>query len=255
MVHAIERHELLHRLVHGIDDAIERRVDRVDEILRGERLAHEGVPLAPVRRLVRLHQHHRHDRRLARLHERQHLEGLVHRAEPARKERDPAGFLHEEQLAGEEILEGDQLGVGGDPRIRLLLERQPDVEPERPLAAGALLRGAHDACAGPGHHHPAALDHAATEHQRGHGGGLRGRRARGPEHRHLADVAIRREHLVGVAQLLERGVRHLEIACWRTVLVELEDRREHVLEVAAAVGGHAEHVEQVYDQAIGFFVL
>ena len=50
----------------------------------------------------------RNDVGLPGLHEGEGLKGLVHRAEAARKKGDGVGMLHEVQLAGEEIFEGEK---------------------------------------------------------------------------------------------------------------------------------------------------
>src|SRR5439155_986033 len=137
VVDAVEACDLAHRVLDRLRDAVEARVDRVDEPPLDQRARGPSVPDPPERLRPGLDEHDGDDRRLARLDERQELEGLVHRAVAAREERDRARLLHEEELAREEVLERDELRVGGDPRVRLLLERQPDVEPEALLAAGA----------------------------------------------------------------------------------------------------------------------
>src|SRR5881296_3965131 len=195
VVDAVKACDLAHRVLDRLRDAVEARVDRVDEPPLDQRARGPSVPDPPERLRPGLDEHDGDDRRLARLDERQELEGLVHRAVAAREERDRARLLHEEELAREEVLECDELRVGGDPRVRLLLERQPDVEPEALLAAGALLRGAHDPAAGAREDHPALGDHAPAELARGDRGVLAGLRARGAEHADLADAAVRREDL------------------------------------------------------------
>ena len=82
---------------------------------------------------------------LAGLHERQHLEAFVLGAEAAGKEGDGVGFLDEEELAGEEVFQVHQLGVAGDDRVGVLLERQQDVDADAVLAAGADVARFHDA--------------------------------------------------------------------------------------------------------------
>src|SRR5207244_12893314 len=141
--------------------------------------AERAIPEAPVGLWPGSDERDGDDRRLARLGEREELEALVHCAKAAREERDRARLLQEEELAREEVLERDELRVGGDPGVRLLLERQPDVEPEALLTPGSLLRGAHDAAARARHHHPALRDHAPAELTRGDRRGLIGRRPSG----------------------------------------------------------------------------
>jgi CHAD domain-containing protein len=59
---------------------------------------------------------------------------FIHRAEAAGKERHAVRLLHEVQLAGEEVVEVDQLRVAVDRLIRALLEGQPDIQAEAVLA-------------------------------------------------------------------------------------------------------------------------
>ena len=82
-------------------------------------------------------------RDLPRLDQRQRLEELVERAEAAREDDEALGGLHEHRLADVEVPEGQ-----GDVevRVRELLVRELDVEPDRDAAAllGAAVRGLHD---------------------------------------------------------------------------------------------------------------
>src|SRR2546422_6549568 len=109
----------------------------------------------------------------------------------------------------------------------------------------------YDAAARARHHHPALRDHAPAELTRGDRRGLIGRRPRGAEDGDLAHAAVRREDLVRVAQLLERGVGDLEVARERPVFVELEHRGEELLVVEPAVRRHARHIEELENQAVG----
>src|SRR5438445_10738045 len=255
VIHPVEARHLADGLVGRIDDPKQRRVLGIDEPTLHQGARDPPVPDAPVRLGSGLDQYHRHQPRLTGLHEGEELEGLVHRAEAAGKERHTACFLDEEELAGEEILEGDQLGVGSDPRVRLLLERQADVQAEALLAARPFLGRTHDARARTGDDHPALLGHSLAEEACAGDSFLARGRARRAEDRHLADASVGREDLVGVAQLLERRVRDLEVARPGTVLVQLQRSRQELLEVSTALGRDFLGVEQVGDQAIGGVLL
>ena len=74
---------------------------------------------------------------------------------PPGRDDEAVRLLHQHQLAGEEVLHLDELGVAGDERVGALLERQPDVHAEAVLAAGALEAGGHDPGPGAGDDHPA----------------------------------------------------------------------------------------------------
>src|SRR5258706_12432401 len=68
------------------------------------------------------------------------------------------------QLAGEEIVEIDELRVAVDDLVGLLFERQPDIEAEAILPARAALGSTHDSIAAAGNGHVAEfLVHAAGE--------------------------------------------------------------------------------------------
>ena len=95
---------------------------------------------------------------LAGLDQGQELEGLVQGAEAAGQQQEGVRLLKEGDLAGEEVVEVDELGVGFDDGVRLNLEGQPDVEAEAAAGAGALLCGLHDAGPSARDHHPAPLD-------------------------------------------------------------------------------------------------
>ena len=61
------------------------------EKMLGEKLH----PCFPVGAAGLVEQHHRNDARLAGLHQRQHFEAFVHRAETAGEKREGVGFFHE----------------------------------------------------------------------------------------------------------------------------------------------------------------
>src|SRR5436309_850285 len=158
VVDAVEARDLLDRLVDRGGHLEERHVLRRDEMLAQQVLLDVALPRLPVRAARRVHEHDRHELRLAGLHERQALVGLVVRAEAAREEGRRVRLLHEDELTGEEVAEGGELRVLADDLVRLLLEGEPDVDPEAPLAPRALLAGAHDAAARAGDDHVAVRD-------------------------------------------------------------------------------------------------
>ncbi len=102
-------------------------------------------------------QHERDEARLAGLHQGDDFQGFVERAEAAGEGGDRAGLAQEGELAGEEIAEGDELGVVADDLVGVLLEGQQDVEAEAFFRARALLRRAHDAVARAGDGHVVRL--------------------------------------------------------------------------------------------------
>ena len=95
-------------------------------------------------------------RELVRLVQRQQLEHLIQRSEAARKDHQRLREIRKPVLAHEEVVEVE-VERRRDVRVRVLLERQLDIEPDR-LAAGlprAAVGGLHDArAAARGHDKP-----------------------------------------------------------------------------------------------------
>jgi hypothetical protein len=89
-----------------------------------------GAPIAP-HSSIGSRSRIQHDldllRQLLGLHERQHFEHLVQRAEAARKDHQCLGHVREPELPHEEVVELEVQAVS-DVRIGPLLEGQPDVE-------------------------------------------------------------------------------------------------------------------------------
>src|SRR5262245_34359452 len=83
VVDPVEARDLADGLVGRIHDPEQRRVLRIDEPALHQGPRDPPMPDAPVRLGPGFDQHHRHQRGLARLHQGEELEGLVHRAEAA----------------------------------------------------------------------------------------------------------------------------------------------------------------------------
>ena len=118
--------------------------------------------------------------------------------------------------------------------IGLLLERQQDVDADALFASGADVARLHDAAGRAGDDHPARLGDAAAELDRRRIGRIARRQPRRAEHRHLAQMPIRREHLEAVAQLLEGRAEQLDVAARGAVADEF-------------VGGLADLLDQLLD--------
>src|SRR4029453_14777021 len=98
---------------------------------------HEVAPGLPERPAGNVEQDDRGRLRLSRLYEREELEGLVHRAEPARQHDEAVGLLDEQELPGEEVPEVHELGITGEELARRRPARQPGAPTPRVLRAGA----------------------------------------------------------------------------------------------------------------------
>ena len=104
----------------------------------------ELQPGGPVRATGHVEEHDRRGRRLAGLHERQQLERFVERAEAAGKQHERVRFLHERDLAREEVPEVDELRVVGEELRGAGFERQTDADAERVRGTRAFDAGLHD---------------------------------------------------------------------------------------------------------------
>jgi len=168
------RHQEVTHLLGIVRDGEQVEVVRADVALAEHVVADPVDHLAPV---VGAHEDDRELDDLPGLDQRERLEELVHRAEPAREHDEAAGVANEHDLAGEEVVELEcdvAVGVGA------LFEGQLDVEPNR--MGARILR-------------PAV-------------GGLHESRATARDDRHavLADGAggLARELVVGVVRLRAR---------------------------------------------------
>ena len=117
------------------------------DVLRGDHPVRERLLAHPLEQLLPVVGAEEDDgevEHLAGLDQRQRLEQLVERAEPAREDDEALRRLHEHRLAGVEVLERHlEVAVGIEP----LLVRERDVEADREAAAllAAAVRRLHHA--------------------------------------------------------------------------------------------------------------
>ena len=154
---AVEARDDFHRLVRVVGDLVKVQVVGRNQFVAQQMFADVFVPGLPIGAAGPVHQHQRHELAFARLHERERLVALVHRAKPAGEQHDGVRVPDENQFAREKVFEGDELFVLGDDRIGALLPRQADVGAETVFRPGALVAGLHDARPGAGDDHEAGL--------------------------------------------------------------------------------------------------
>src|ERR1700751_378973 len=116
-------------------------------------------PALPVGSPSLINQNDRNDSRLSGLHQCQTFKSFVHRPKPAGKEGDCVGLFYEIHFPSEKVIEIDQLRIPVDDLIRFLLERQPDVQSEAVLPAGASLGGSHNPVTTSRDDHKSVLTH------------------------------------------------------------------------------------------------
>src|SRR2546426_5403111 len=167
---------------------------------------------------------------LARLQQREELERLVLCAVPAGEHRARVGLPRKEQLAGEEILEVDELGVVHDRRVGLLLEREQDVSAEAVLPPGSLVRRPHDPLSRPRDDHELAFGQEAGEAPGQIVQGILRRHPRGSEDGDLPPMPVLPEEPEGIAHLPKAAVKNLEIQHFQTLLLQPNDRTQQVFE-------------------------
>ena len=196
---------------------------------------------------VGLQQHDGADRGLPGLHQRQQLEPLVHRAEAAGQQHERVGLLHERDLAREEVLEVDQLGVAGDEPVGALLRRQLDAHAEAVRCARALVPRRHDPRTRARDHHPAAVRHRRANSTATAYSACFCRRAGRAEDAHLPAVAVRGEDAKGAPELAERAADQLHLAAVGAAR-GAERRLDDVLENVSV--GHAGGLYQRADLVV-----
>jgi len=73
------------------------------------------------------------------------------------------GFFQKIEFTSKEIVEENQLRISIDDLVGSLLERQPDVQSEAVLTAGASLGRTHDSVSATGDDHVPEIAHARRE--------------------------------------------------------------------------------------------
>ena len=230
VVIAVKTDDFLDGFVGIMGEHNELEVLRIDHFLAKQGFFGELTPLVPVMALWRINTNDGAGLCFSGLDQSQILETLVVSPKPPGKKNGRVGFFKENQLAGEKILEVNQLGILCHHGVRLLFKGEPDVHPETFRWAGPLVSGIHDPRGAPGNHHPALLGHFTGELL---GLTVKGTCFRGPcgsKHRDLAKVTVGREDLEGVTELFERGIDDFEIAPVHLFIPKAKDGRHHLLE-------------------------
>ena len=249
MVVAVEAEDLADGGGDVVGDAVQAVVVVVDVTPAHDFVDEEALPRVPVGAVLDLVEEHDRVRvGLAGLLQGEQLEGLVEGAEATGEHGEAGRLLHEHQLAREEVLHGEELVVG-DEGVRLLLEREADVDADGPLQPCALHACGHDPGAGAGDHHPALRGEGVGQVARLLVERVVAKRARRAEDRHLRDVAVAGEEGERGPHLLEGGVGDLQVESIDVVRRETHGRHED-LEELVAVGRGADFVEEGEQPAV-----
>jgi hypothetical protein len=119
---------------------------------------------------------------------------------------------HEGQLAGEEVLEGDELFVALHDGVGAFFPGQSNAGPKTVLQARPFVPGAHDARAGPRDDHPAGGGHLASKVRRLFILRFLQLGAGGAEDGDFALLGVRFEQAEGVAQFAHGGADQPHVA-------------------------------------------
>ena len=202
---------------------------------------------------VRAVNHHDGDNgHFSGLHEGEDFEALVMRSESAWEEGEGTGLLGEVQLAGEKIIEVDELRVAVNGGVGGLLEWEPDIESETLLGSGSGLGGAHDAIATACDEHVTGFDNFFSEGEGLPILGLGGLGAGAAEDGHLADAVILGEDACGGAHFAQGAVHELEFGNGGVIPSEPQRGVDHLLDVSGGFAFGDFGCEGV-DAGIGFF--
>src|SRR5947199_4179646 len=163
MIDFVKLEDLAHRCIHIVRDLEEREILRRNQTEFEEMLGQKPHPSLPVSATGPIEQHNRDNPRLAGLHQSDDLESLIHRSEAARKKSKRVRFLHEVEFAREEVIEIDQLRIAFDHFIRLLLERQTNVQTKTVLSSRTALGCPHDTLPAAGDEYVVIRNHCSRE--------------------------------------------------------------------------------------------
>ncbi|MNL47602.1 hypothetical protein D3C87_1703980 [compost metagenome] len=119
---AVELIDVINGFFRAVDQSDQLHVGRQDVTVFLQLLVNEVQRPLPEFAAGCVQQDHRHQRALAGLDQCQHFQCFIQCAETTRAQHQRIGFLDEEQLAGKEEVEGQQVGRAVDGRVGVLFE-------------------------------------------------------------------------------------------------------------------------------------
>ena len=137
-------------------------------------------------------------------------------------------FLHEDDLAREEVPEVDQLRIAGDGLIRGLFKGKPNIDAEGGIAARTALCRAHDSVARAGDHHPPGTYESLGKLEGIAPIGMLRIRTRAPEDRDLTILRVWAEYAKCVPQFLKRAVHELQLGTRSAIAEKMDTRRQQL---------------------------
>lgn len=231
----VEVRDVLHGVVHIVGEVDEVEIGLGDESVGQEVVCDESAPGLPIVAIRTVHHHDGNDGHFSGLHECEDFKTLVMRSKSARKEGEGTSLFGEVQLAGEKIIEVDELRVAVNGGIGGLLEREPDIESETLLGSGSGLGGAHDAISAACDEHVTSFDDFFPECEGLCILGLGGFRAGAAEDGYLADAVVAGENASGSAHFAQGAVHELEFGNSRVVPAKTQRGVDHFLDVSGGI--------------------
>lgn len=248
----VEVRNVLHGVVHIVSEVDEMEVGLGDKPIGEEVVCDESAPGLPIVAIRTVHHHDGNDGHFSGLHECEDFKTLVVRSKSAWEEGESAGLLGEVQLAGEKIIEVDELRVTVNGRVGGLLEWEPDIESETLFGPCPRLGGAHDAISAACDEHVTSFDDFFSECEGLRILGLGGFRAGAAEYGYLADAAVAGEDAGGGAHFAQGAVHELEFGNGGVIPAEPQRGVDHLLDVSGGFAFGDFSCEGV-DAGIGFF--
>ena len=248
----VEVRNVLHGVVHIVGEVNEVKIGLGDESVCQEVVCDESAPGLPIVTIRAVDHHDRDDRHFSGLHECEDFEPLVVRSKSAREEGEGTGLLGEVQLAGEKIIEVDELRVTVNGGVGGLLEWEADVKSETFFCPGPGLGSAHDAIASAGDEHVTGFDNFFPEGEGLRILGLGGFRAGAAEDGYLADAAVAGEDAGGGSHFAQGAAHELEFGDGGVIPAEPQRGVDHLLDVSGGFAFGNFGCEGV-DAGVGFF--
>ncbi|MND82835.1 hypothetical protein D3C80_746790 [compost metagenome] len=163
VVIAVELVDLRNRLVGTVHQCQQLHVAGQYVVIALQLLANEVQGVLPETSTRSVEQYYRDQWAFAGLDQCEHFQAFVQRSEAAGAEDQGIGLLDEEQLAGEEKMEGQQLVGPVDSGVGMLFEWQGDIEAQAVIEPGTFVCSGHDAAASAGNHHQVGASQRCTQ--------------------------------------------------------------------------------------------
>ena len=228
---SVEVRDVPHGIVHVVGEVDEVEISLGNESVGEKIICDESAPGLPIMAIRAVHHHDRNDRHFSSLHEGEDFKTLVVRSKSAWEKGEGTSLLREVQLAGEKIIEVDELRVAVNGRIGGLLERKPDIESKAFFGASSRLSRPHDTIATACNKHVTGFDNSFPEGESLRILGLRGFRAGAAENGYLADAVVAGEDVCSGPHFAQGTTHEFEFPDGGMIPTKAKYRVEHLLDI------------------------